>query len=226
MHNNNPQDDKPKTDSNEVPKEVRTSVKDEHYGRKENEKGLQPKPRFWSKWIPVEWFTFWLVIFTAIYSCTSIAQLYVTQRAWVSYVGIVVNRRSNVTPIPADDISDITVIFENSGNTPARDVDVRVNATLSPQPLPSNFGYQDVPIFTAGSQSIIGPKNRLLSGIISEPTTGLLGAKSGQAFFYLWGRIGYKDVFYLSHVTEFCVSLRQAPGDFFFDNCPRHNTAN
>ena len=99
--------------------------------------------------------------------------------------------------------------FENTGNTPTRNLQFVCMTIISNAQLPPGFRFEtgDATPF----RTLVGPKQYMLGGdvIINAQTY------SGAEFIYTYGWIEYDDVFYLTkrHRTEYCYRI------FFYGNC-------
>ena len=96
----------------------------------------------------------------------------------------------------------IAVTIENTGNTPARNLTVDVNACAIPAELPPDFSY---PSFakTLGSPTLIGPRaGSQITLPIEDVILGDVYARRRNLFVY--GTVLYVDIFGRARQTQFC----------------------
>jgi hypothetical protein len=102
----------------------------------------------------------------------------------------------------------IIPIWENSGNTPTRDMTIYVNSYFEPTPMPPDFrfppfiGSKKIPIFA-------GPKATFGGSFIGKTGDELAEVKAGTKFFYMWGEARYRDIFVDTpeHITRFAYQV-------------------
>jgi hypothetical protein len=97
----------------------------------------------------------------------------------------------------------------NNGLTPAHKVVYKTKAAILPVPLPSGFNF---PLPTEDSgENMMGPRQTAtLSPIVDDFVSDALVAdiKKGHGMgLYVWGTIGYVDVFGDAQQTRFCQHL-------------------
>lgn len=148
--------------------------------------------------------------------------LEVSQRAWVFVKEMNMLRRGTSQPIPPDELSDITITYENSGNTPALNFSINVNVRLDNKPLPKDFDYPDATSSTPTSRSVLAPKSQQLA-FASLRSARVFDETSGELFLHVWERITYEDVFQATHNSEFCFRYKKETGHF--TACPEHYKA-
>ncbi|QDZ29797.1 hypothetical protein [Noviherbaspirillum sp. UKPF54] len=104
-------------------------------------------------------------------------------------------------------------VWENSGNTPTKGLEITTTYRLLDEPLPQDYDFpgdrQDTVNAIAGPRALV------------EGTPGSIGAEElaavqqGKKYFYIWGRAEYHDIFEGTgkHTTRFCNQLMQVIGD-------------
>lgn len=104
-------------------------------------------------------------------------------------------------------------IWENSGNTPTRELVINTSYHLSDKPLPDDF---DFPHATKDLMpTIAGPKTLVEATPGSISSDELAAVQAGRKYFYIWGWAEYHDMFEgtQKHITRFCNQLTQVTGD-------------
>jgi hypothetical protein len=100
----------------------------------------------------------------------------------------------------------------NSGNTPTRNLGVRIFYELRDAPLPENFEFSsergDIPI-------IIAPHAIVASQFYAISPEDLILIQHRKKFFYIYGTAAYRDIFpgTPERVTKFCVRAIDVTGD-------------
>jgi hypothetical protein len=100
--------------------------------------------------------------------------------------------------------------FQNSGETPTRDLTVYVACELRNTPLPTGFDFSQCS--TKPGTGLIAPKSTMMGGAAPTfPSAALTpqdiqDAQAGTKYIYLWGWTRYFDIFPSTprHVTRFC----------------------
>jgi hypothetical protein len=100
--------------------------------------------------------------------------------------------------------------WQNSGDTPTRDMKMYTECMVRNAPLPAGFDFA-VTSANIGS-GMIPPKSSLHGGLApwlnqaAITPQDILDAQAGRKFIYLWGWIKYNDVFPQTprHITRFC----------------------
>jgi hypothetical protein len=116
-----------------------------------------------------------------------------------------------------NDIQRITPMLENSGSTPANQLNWWVSfKTTGPEGLPANFEYPDLD--TQGSElagkgngiaTYLGPHQTLYATTVSIPITVMKAVRDGHARVFVWGWLEYVDTFQKTsfHRAEFCQEV-------------------
>jgi hypothetical protein len=127
------------------------------------------------------------------------------QRAWIGP-----NFRPPVIEMPNDLPVKWSVLLRNYGSSPAIEVHIhsriyitgpspnfkRVQADIESLPLATS---QEIQIFNGGDAPNVGASERVLTSLERDLII------SGKEVVVLGGRVSYKDEFYESHETTFCV---------------------
>jgi hypothetical protein len=120
--------------------------------------------------------------------------------------------------------------WENSGDTPTRNMTMHSQCLLVPSPIAPgfNFDYETTEIGTA----LIAPKMRTAGSMAprfpSDAITpqDILDAQQGRKFLYFWGWARYFDVFpgTPEHITRFCWQVVSIGDPFKYE--PSSNPQN
>jgi hypothetical protein len=99
----------------------------------------------------------------------------------------------------------ISVDWENSGNTPAKDFFNRVNCKTFITEPGNEFGFPDQPGNEA-MRCLVGPKAIESSAILKIPISVINGVREKKRRLFVWGWAEYDDRFNKTepHRTEFC----------------------
>jgi hypothetical protein len=154
------------------------------------------------------------------------AQMRLDQRAWVA-----------VSDVRATDFAIglpfvITVVFKNTGKTPAEHF--RVASALDPIAEGHKPAFADLGAISRGLLLPNGEANVMLNATSQSATgvtkSGLEQVKSGKLIIYVHGRITYDDVFGCHHWTTFChfwqgksLGICQEHNDTDHDSCQKGN---
>ncbi len=102
----------------------------------------------------------------------------------------------------------IIPMWENSGNTPTRDMTIYVNSYFEFTPMPPDFLF---PPFISGEKIPIfaEPKATFGGSFIDKTGDELAEVKAGTKFFYMWGEARYRDIFVdtTEHITRFAYQV-------------------
>lgn len=117
----------------------------------------------------------------------------------------------------------------NTGRTPAHDVRSAIRADILPLPLTASFKLAPADGFGGGA--VLGPQQTfILHGVVADfaddaDVEDIKVGKNGRALC-AWGTVTYKDVFGVSHHTDFAQSLIWLPnGNVYGYYAPIHNDA-
>jgi hypothetical protein len=120
-------------------------------------------------------------------------------------------------------------LWENGGNTPAKNRTTRVHCGVFEQPIEFNFEFPDLGDVVSDG-GVIGPK-AVMPTHTEIPVEIFDKARSESAHVYMWGWTDYNDIFQRTkrHRTEFCVEIvvhgdvRTETCQFSFAQQGRHN---
>lgn len=121
--------------------------------------------------------------------------------------------------------------FINAGNTPARNVCIRIAADILPAPIPDNFTYPlgDNVGHATNAGLIGGHQATSVSAVVPNfvADADVADIKEGRGKgLYVWGIVTYDDIFGVGHKTEFAQWLLWFPnGNVFGYYIPGHNDA-
>lgn len=103
-------------------------------------------------------------------------------------------------------------LIENRGNTPTKDMRIVVNSALRDSELPDNFEF---PYSSEPGPSFIPPNGNMSGGERILLDDDLLAVQRGEKFFYIWGKIEYRDIFdgTPTHTTLFCTQISKVLGN-------------
>jgi hypothetical protein len=110
--------------------------------------------------------------------------------------------RSKPNQSRPDNPAYVAITFENTGNTPARNLVVDISTCAIVGELPQDFSY---PSFakSPGFPGLIGPRAGSQSVLLLHD--GILGEIfSRKRNFFVWGTVTYDDIFGASRRTQFC----------------------
>ena len=149
------------------------------------------------------------------------------QRAWIGL------RDSQLKTPEINKPFSATVIFANSGKSPA--LDVHWNVIMVP-----HLGSLDVSKYAASSErrglkpttiksrGVIVPGSALVISNTTDPPNPnqklLDGLDSGDVVLYFLGEVYYRDIFNVQHLTRFCELY--SPKSKMFAFCDTYNSAN
>jgi hypothetical protein len=129
----------------------------------------------------------------------------------------------------------VNIPITNSGNTPTKNLQERVNVYPSTGELPKDFSFPD-----AGKPEtdVLAPKQVIAYEAEPIPIDKIQAVQNGTGHVYVYGWVSYNDQFPSTrlHRTEFCYQLRlnSLPGDVTdpkynlggkLMSCHRHNCA-
>ncbi len=171
--------------------------------------------------------TLWMAIFTFVLACTSVGTVWILvnqltemrdeQRAWVG-----VQETAAFGGFTETEPWKVTVVFVNSGRTPARNVQSSVMFSTSPVPIsgPSPESIKQLQFRPA--QSIAPQENyrqALGNDVSAQSSTQFQRQgqqtlisqypliKNKQLFLYYFGILKYDDAFGRHRETQFCIFL-------------------
>ncbi len=145
--------------------------------------------------------TLGLVFFTARQERALVENTRISQRAWITvkaagFIDLTVAKKPSVT-----------VLFENTGKSPAIDVTIHANMTV-PSPIPLQRGPMPLIETTfRPSVGLVGPganfaKTLPLDHILTAEEIESL--KNNKQFLYTFGQIDYRDIFRIERHTQYC----------------------
>jgi hypothetical protein len=113
-------------------------------------------------------------------------------------------------------------IWENSGDTPTKDIIYYVDSEFINVPIPSGFNFNKLR-YTPGT-GLLAPKTQAPAGIAPHPTLAPLSPQDvkdiidRKKFLYIWGWVSYYDVFPGSkeHITRFCWQIAPVGDPFSY----------
>ena len=181
----------------------------------------QPPSRIWRDWKPIDKFTFVLMIFTGIYACAFIYEMYVTQRAYI------VVKATNVADFAVGKVPTANLIFENEGRTPAYYVEQYGIVEVGAYPVSLKTKFSPLPK-QSGAELTIFPNAPVGGNVKAKVPVSPVQFEQvehiGNARTSVWGTVLYSDYFGRRHYTNFCVLFGAA--DWQNEYCPVHNDAN
>lgn len=134
--------------------------------------------------------------------------LIATQRAFVFVTTIIPRRGINMDGDTTHWVFEVQ--WKNSGNTPTKNMFVRMNLLPFDGELPDDFDFKDlgndnVPVF-------IGPQSMVGSGQLSVQVADVEAVIAGNKKLFLWGWAEYDDTFKDTprHRVEYCFDIRIA----------------
>jgi hypothetical protein len=122
------------------------------------------------------------------------------------------------------------VVWENSGNSPTKDMEHWVSWQKFSKQIDGRFDYPDLGKKLV-SQSYLGPRTQMNNVALTISLAEILAIIKEEVFIYVWGWAEYSDVFpgTPGHRTEFCVRVVGVPLDsnrlaLEFRHHTRHNS--
>ncbi len=124
------------------------------------------------------------------------------QRCWIGLQGI------HYT-IDAGKVIESTIVFTNTGKTPA--VNLRTRATMKPVPVGDAPDFQHIYSIVPQNHSPVAPNASIFTNPKDHSNIPLAqdevdAIKQGAAVVYIYGRIDYEDIFHVDHWISFCYS--------------------
>ena len=206
--------------------------------RHEDKNAKIPQKRFWRDWEPIEKFTFFIAIFTFIYSivsiflyCVSRENMIVSQRAYISSgnttIASALGRK--LGQVPESDIT-IDTPFTNIGATPARRVSIQMDVCIRTSCLPEEFSFPHTSLAdNETSNLLIGPKNTATQSI-KLSKDDLMAVQRSEKFLFVYGEASYFDIWGSRHKIQMCNQsngyTRNKTGEIIsynFVTCRHHN---
>jgi len=147
------------------------------------------------------------------------ATLVTTERAFVYLEGFEIDIGQTTHPRDPNDPLFITRFivkpkWKNSGTTPARNLTVRVNFTITIGNPPVEYSYGN-----SGERLFLGPQASAMSSFQQLPTGSaqeIVGLReAGQTNLFIWGRAEYEDMFgdTQPHFTQWCYRVHLGAPD-------------
>jgi hypothetical protein len=98
----------------------------------------------------------------------------------------------------------ISVDWENSGDTPTKNMRMRFNRLVTPKILPDDFDFPDYEIDDI--HILLGPKATVGTTPLEISPEEMRAVREKESHLYVWGWAEYNDVFPNTkrHRTEFC----------------------
>jgi hypothetical protein len=168
----------------------------------------------WQAWI---YHRQWKIMREQLEHSKEIHQL--SERAW-----IVLKSAALKHPIKVGEAPEISIIFTNTGRTPASNANFKTWVHIADSHTPADKLHRpDLP--GRPSQGVIPPGMLFSQNIapritLTDQTMQRLTREEQQ--FYLYGLVEYHDIFDHSWMTAFCLTLNIGTGTLF-DICPDGN---
>jgi hypothetical protein len=180
--------------------------------RHEDKDAKIPKKHFWRDWEPIEKFTFFIAIFTFIYSVVSICAYFISRENMViSQRAVIISGDITIRgalgyklgQVPEADI-EINASFMNTGATFARRVDIKMNSCIRTSDLPEEFSfpYSGLPDNQV-SHALIGPKSTARTHI-NLSKNDLIAIQREEKYLFVYGEVTYFDVWGFRHKIQMC----------------------
>jgi hypothetical protein len=105
--------------------------------------------------------------------------------------------------------------WENSGETPTRNLRIYADCILTNVPLPESFSFTQIDPEEPPAMAMLGPRATSKGGIAPHAAApaltpqDILDIQSGQRFLYLWGWARYSDLLPNTpeRITRFCWQI-------------------
>jgi len=135
------------------------------------------------------------------------------KRAFVFPNGVVALPESNAKTGSFD--WRLVPAWENSGETPTRNLRIYTDCILTNVPLPENFSFTQIDPEEPAAMAMLGPKATSKGGIAPHSASpaltpqDILDIQSGRRFLYLWGWARYSDILPNTpeRITRFCWQI-------------------
>jgi hypothetical protein len=135
------------------------------------------------------------------------------KRAFVFPTGVVALPESNAKTGSFD--WRLVPAWENSGETPTRNLRIYTDYILTNVPLPETFSFSQIDPEEPPAMAMLGPKATSKGGIAPHSASpaltpqDILDIQSGQRFLYWWGWARYSDILPNTpeRVTRFCWQI-------------------
>jgi hypothetical protein len=135
------------------------------------------------------------------------------KRAFVFPTGVVALPESNAKSGSFD--WRLVPAWENSGETPTRNLRIYTDCILTNVPLPENFSFSQIDPEEPPAVAMLGPKANSKGGIAPHTTSpaltpqDIVDIQSGRRFLYLWGWARYSDSLPNApeRITRFCWQI-------------------
>jgi hypothetical protein len=137
-----------------------------------------------------------------------------TQRAFVLVKALEIEPLTVLHQSPTGPLVDrvvgwrIGVKWENSGDTPTRDLFTHISLKSFDSEIPNNYDFPDLPDRSL-SKALVGPRGTISSASFAIPVEQAQTVRAGAKYLYMWGWAEYDDVFPSTprHRTEFCFEF-------------------
>lgn len=105
---------------------------------------------------------------------------------------------------------EFSIIWENSGTTPTRNMLTYVNVSAREDPLPEDFAFHDIG-HDRQIPFVLGPRATASATPRNVSVDVLEGIRHNTMHLYFWGWTKYRDIFQgtKEHTTRFCYELTQ-----------------
>lgn len=134
---------------------------------------------------------------------TNRAFVYVSRPTWVG----IVQGRNEVSWIVSPE-------WHNSGNTPARFLDVEANCPSSERPLADPWDRNAL-AHNGDAKPVLGPKQTTPGVVCRIPVQYAKDAQQGKRHIYFTASAQYRDIFGSQmRVTEYCIEMVGLSGNF------------
>jgi hypothetical protein len=160
------------------------------------------------------------IVALVIYYCqlqTTRRALVVDERAWVGPKTFAILN----LPLEANKLIKVGIDYWNFGKTPALNVSGFAQPELVVSTAKLDFSRWGEPLDSDRSVLFPGSSNHILRKFDALPEPVFSDFLNEKSFFYIYGNIGYEDVFGFHHWTHFC--LRYSIPDAGFVYCETFN---
>ncbi len=153
-------------------------------------------------------FTGFLVLFTYLLYRVADRQdetARANERAFLSLSGPLLGPRFN-SPSGEWIGQEISLNWNNSGSTPAKDAVIQSNVEAWPTDLPTGFAFPETK--DSRVNTVVGPK-AMYGTLAHVSKTDLVAAWQNKSRLFFWGSVVYKDIFPgdPDRLTEFCIEM-------------------
>jgi hypothetical protein len=172
-----------------------------------------------------------IAAFTGTLWIATSTQARLTREAFVADKRAFVFAKGIVGIYEADPVSGhfnwrVAPVWENSGDTPTRDLRIYTDGWFSNAPIPADFNFNTITPPVQPANGLLGPKVSNNGGQYPHfphqaalTPQDILDVQTGRKFFYVWRWARYRDILpdTPEHITRFCWRVLFTGSPFAFN---------